>query len=360
MLVLLAGSLANACSICRGSLVFPRGQQLDVAEQVVIAVPVADGTQWRIIEVTKGTAFAGQVISEPVDGTDNAAMREGKPSLLLRYEQSTRWVRVGTIAVEYAGWLRHLAATYQRTDRDSIDWRSRVALIAPYLEDPEPLVADIAYGEVARAPYGALRSLKPLLQAATIAKWLDDPRLAGRRSAYTLLLGIAGGPNDAERLEKHLDAAWTSHNSTNLSAMLAADLELRGSSRVAWIETMYIADRSRTMPEISAVLKALSEQGDANAAVPRARVIQAYLVLIRERKPMAGLIAERLAAWEYWDAVAEYVELLKSNLPLDPASRSAIVAYLERCPRAEAKVALASQSVTPVGLPDGEASRSPK
>jgi hypothetical protein len=96
------------------------------------------------------------------------------------------------------------------------------------------------------------------------------------------------------------------------------------------------------MPEIAAALQALGEHGDENGAVPRARVIQAFLVLIKERKPMAGLVAEHLAEWEYWDAVAEYAALLASNVPLDPASRGAIVTYLERCPRAEAKAALAA------------------
>jgi len=145
-----------------------------------------------------------------------------------------------------------------------------------------------------------------------------------------------------ERLERRLGAAWAARDATNLGAMLAADLELRGPSRVAWIETRYLADRARTMPEIAAALQALSEHGDENGAVPRARVIQAFLVLIKERRPMAGLVAGHLAEWEYWDAVGEYTALLASKVSLDPASRAAIITYLERCPRAEAKAALAS------------------
>ncbi len=333
---------AYACPLCLGGVSFAPGQQLDVAAQAVLAAPVAGGRQWRIIEVAKGAAIAGQAITGPIEGADGAARREGRPSLLLNYEQSPRWIWVGTIGVKYAGWLRQIAATGPRADRPEIDWRGRVGLVAPYLEDREPLAAVIAYGEIARAPYGALRSLRPRLQAATVARWLDDPKLAARRPAYTLLLGIAGGPQDAERLEQRLDAAWASRDATNLAAMLAADLELRGASRVAWIETMYLTDRRRTMPEIAAALLALSEHGDENGAVPRTRVIQAYLVLIRERKPMAGLVAVHLADWEYWDAVAEYGALLTSNVRLDPASRGAIVTYLERCPRPEAKAALAS------------------
>jgi len=351
LLMIVAVPVADACPLCLGGVLFAPGQQLDVAERAVLAAPVADGTRWRVLEVVKGHAVAGQVISEPVDRADVAAMRAGKPLLLLRHEQWPRWSSVGTIGVEYAGWLRQLAATGPGTGKSDVDWRGRVALVAPYLEDPEPLAALIAYGEIARAPYGALRPLKPRLDAAAVVRWLDDPQLASRRPAYTLLLGIAGGPADAERLEQRLDAAWASRDSTNLGAMLAADLELRGPSRVAWIETMYLGDRRRSMPEIAAALQALGEHGDENGAVPRARVIQAYLVLIKERKPMAGLVVEHLAEWEYWDAVAEYAALLASNVPLDPVSRGAIVTYLERCPRAEAKAALASLPAAPVGPP---------
>jgi hypothetical protein len=341
-LLIFAGGAAYACPLCLGGGFFPPGQRLDVAGEAVLAAPTADGTEWRIVEAVKGPAVAGQIIAEPVDGADAAAPQVGRPLLLLRHEQWPRWSSVGTIGVEYAGWLRQLAATGSRTDRPDVDWRGRVALVAPYLEDPEPLTALIAYGEIARAPYGALRSLRPRLNAETVARWLEDPRLASRRPAYTLLLGIAGGTPDAERLEQRLDAAWASRDATNLGAILAADLELRGPSRVAWIETKYLADRGRTMPEIAAALQALGEHGDENGAVPRARVIQAFLLLIKELKPMAGLVAEHLADWEYWDAVAEYAALLASNVPLDPASRGAIVTYLERCPRAEAKAALAA------------------
>jgi hypothetical protein len=215
-----------------------------------------------------------------------------------------------------------------------------VALVAPYLEDPDPLAAEIAYGEVSRAPYGAMRLLRGRLDATAIVRWIDDPKLASRRSTYTLLLGIAGGRDDATRLAQRIEAVWKSRDATDLAAMLAADLELRGPSRVAWIETAYFADGDRTLPEIEAALLALSVHGGANGAVPRERVIQAYRLFIRERKPMAGFVAQELADWEYWDATTEYVALLKSDAVKDPASHFAVVNYLQRSPHAAAKAAL--------------------
>lgn len=124
--------------------------------------------------------------------------------------------------------------------------------------------------------------------------------------------------------------------------MLAADLELRGPARVGGLETKYFADSNRTLPEIEAALLALSVHGAASGAVSRERVIEAYRFFIRERKPMAGFVAQELADWGYWDATSEYVALLKSDAMKDPASHFAVVSYLQRSPRAAAKAALRS------------------
>ncbi|MGO8205207.1 hypothetical protein ACC735_39100, partial [Rhizobium ruizarguesonis] len=82
--------------------------------------------------------------------------------------------------------------------------------------------------ELSRAPYAIARLLKPSLEAGQIAAWINDQKLASRRAAYTLILGIAGGPDTAVALEQQIDAAMRKRDATNLSAMLAADLELRG------------------------------------------------------------------------------------------------------------------------------------
>ena len=116
------------------------------------------------------------------------------------------------------------------------DWRARVALTLPYLENAEPLVAEAAYGEVAAAPYAAMRSAKPQLHARVVRAWLADPKLAARSRLYLLLLGLAGNTADVAALEQRLDAAWKSGDVTNLASMLAADLELRGAARITWID----------------------------------------------------------------------------------------------------------------------------
>jgi hypothetical protein len=327
------------------------GQQLDAADRAVVGVPVAAGNQFRVVEVVKGNDDVGEVITDPVTGLDASSSGGSDSCLLIHDPVAPQWIAVGTMRAEYADWLRQLAATYLiKGDRPHADWprsmrpssalsyagwRQRIALVLPYLENSDTLVAQIAWGELARAPYATMDVVRSRINAKMVEGWLNDPTLVSRHAAYTLLLGFVGGPA-AERLEQRLEAAWNSHDATNLAAMIGADLELRGPSRVGWVEAMYFADRTRTMPEIEAALLALGVHGEANHTVPRERVIQAYRAFIKERPPMAGFVAQQLADWGYWDAATEYSALLASDAVKDPASHFAVINYLQRAAAAKA------------------------
>ena len=354
LFLVISAAAALGCPLCYEAArqLVTIGQRLDMADRVVLAVPLADASQFRIVEVVKGKDAVGDIIADPVTSLDAATAPGCDPCLLVRDPLAPQWTSMGAIRAEYTDWLRQLAATvFVKGDRPRptwpsnmpmssvlsyAGWRQRIVLILPYLENSEPLAAEIAWGELARAPYAVMDVARSRIDAAAVESWLDDPKLVSRHAGYTLLLGFVGGPPDAARLEQHIEAAWSSHNSTNLAAMIGADLELRGPSRVGWVEAMYFADRSRTMAEIEAALLALNVHGDANRTVPRQRVIQAYQGFIRERPPMAGFVAQQLADWDYWDATTEYAALLKSNAIKDPASEFAVVNYLQRAASANA------------------------
>jgi hypothetical protein len=328
------------------------GQQLDMADRVVLAEPIGNANRFRVVEVIKGHDALGEFITDPVTGLDAAAPAGCDPCLLLHDPLAPQWNGLGTMRVEYADWLRRLTATLvAKGDRpratwprnmqpssvlSEVGWRQRLALVLPYLENSDTLVAQIAWGELARAPYTTVDVARSRIDATVIEGWLNDPKLVPRHAAYTLLLGFVGGPAEAARLEQRMQAAWVSHDVTNLAAMIGADLELRGSSRVGWIEAKYFADRTRTMPEIDAALLALNVHGIANRTVPRERVIEAYRMFIRERPPMAGFVAQQLADWDYWDAAADYAALLASDAVKDPGSHFAVVTYLQRAATAKA------------------------
>src|SRR5439155_25352385 len=108
-------------------------------------------------------------------------------------------------------------------------------------ENAEPMVAEIAFNELASAPYDALRSLKPRLDAAAIRAWLNDPKLAARRPVYLLLFGVAGKEQDACWLEERIWIARKMDSTTNLPALVGALLEIHGIAGVDQIEKLYLS-----------------------------------------------------------------------------------------------------------------------
>lgn len=337
-LLLCASVVATACPLCIGAYRPSPAQELTLLRQAVLAVPTANRSGYRVVEVIKGEQPPNGMVEKDSFQADAAAFATGKPLLLVRDTSWPMWINAGAIGTEHVAWLREIATGKRSTDMNADEWRARVALMLPYLENPEPLVAEIAYGEFASAPYAALLAVKPRLDAVTIRRWLADPKLSARQPLYLLLLGIKGDARDAADLERRLDAARQSGDATNLGSMLAAELELRGAARVTWVDEKYLSDRGRRTPEIEAALLALSVHGNANRKIPRERVIQSYRMFMKEHKEIAGFVAQDLAAWQYWDAVPEYVALMKSDLRQQYASRLAIVAYLRQSPGGAAGV----------------------
>ena len=340
--LLCASAQAIACPLCMGAFQQSKAQELVSAAHALLAVPTADPSRFRVVEVVKGerpassTVEGGYPRNGPALGA--AGSTSGKALLLVRDDLFPTWTVVGAIGADHLGWLRKLAAGKRAVQMSPEDWRVRAALVLPYLESPEPMAAEIAYGELATAPYPALRTLKSRLDAPSVRRWVADPQRVARQPLYLLLLGIAGNAQDAAGLERRLEAAWTSSDATNVGPMIAADLELKGPARMAWVDERYMRDQRRSTRELEAALLALSVQGNANGVIPRERVIQSYRTFIKEHPEIAGFVAQDLAAWQYWDAVPEYVALMKSGATQQYPSRIAIVAYLRQSPGGAAGV----------------------
>ena len=335
--LLAAASNALACPICMGLRAEPPiAKRIADSEQTVLAqrTPGPLEGQFRVVSVIKGPGGVGKVISAPELAQQELRAPTALEALVLVRESDTqRWSFVGMSRIADAPLLREFAVLKSFDERNGDEPPARLVYFAAKLEDRRPIVAQAAYEELRQAPYVALRTLRPFLDSKQLRRWLADPTSSQRHSLYWLLLGLAGDVSDAELIERLIDDAQRNHVSTtaNLSALIAADLELRGDSRVGLVERAYIDDRTRTGDEIAAALLALSVHGNAPGAISRDRVIAAYRLLIRERPPLAGYVAQDLATWRYWDAVPEYTALLESDT-LHYSSRVAIASYLRASP----------------------------
>ena len=324
--LLLASALASACPLCIGTAARSSAQDLEELSRAVLAVP--EGRRFRVVATIKGDR------SDPL--LDEVVVRGAPPAgqalLLVRDDSWPMWVSLGPIDARHAPLLRAFASG-RPAEADRAAWQHRLELALPHLESREALLAEIAYAQCAAAPYAAMRAARDRLDARVLRAWVNDPALAARQSLYVLLLGFAGDSRDAGVIEAQLGNPWRTRNAANLSALIAADLELRGAAQVAWVEERFLREPSRSTAEIQAALLALSVQARSDGPVPRQRVIEAYRVFMRAHENMAGFVAPDLAAWGYWDATPEFATILASNVRQHDDSRAAIVAYLKQSPR---------------------------
>jgi hypothetical protein len=121
-LMLITANSAAACAICLSGWVVTLGQQLDLADKVVLALPENNGKLFRVVEVVKGRGSAGGIITEPVVRVDAAMISSRKPVLLSWNGLAQTWTSTGTVGAEYAGWLRQLASRKMCGKRQRTSW----------------------------------------------------------------------------------------------------------------------------------------------------------------------------------------------------------------------------------------------
>jgi hypothetical protein len=111
---------------------------------------------------------------------------------MVRTDPLPTWVILGPMGTAQSGWVGKFAAGKRGEDMRAQDWKARVELALPYLENAEPLIAELVYGELAAAPYAAMRSAKSQLDARAIRGWLADSKLVERKTPL-YLAARAGG-----------------------------------------------------------------------------------------------------------------------------------------------------------------------
>lgn len=328
---------ALACPVCAPTSTLTPAQVLINADRALLVRTDPAGAL-RIDTVIRGPGAAGDRLEWSVPARQ-MPRRDGKPMLMVRDGLSREWSALAEIDGSHADLLREITQLTRTSEMTAADWQARVARFLPLLEHPEPLIAETAYGEVARSPYSAMRSQRARLDNKRLEQWVNDPALAGRRPLYVLLLGLAGGPAQAELIERQLTSSTRKSDLSDLPALVAADLELRGPTRLPWIEKHLLLDPKRPAAEVQAALVALSVHGADDTTIARERIVETYLRFIAARPPLAGLVAQDLANWQVWEATPAYAALLE-RADLSIASRVAIAQYLRVSPHPQAKIAL--------------------
>lgn len=343
MLVLAPCATVWACAICAPSAAEQTlTQRLYKSEAVAVGRALQQPGTFDIAAMVRGTGTVGTRLTG-VAQAHGVASPAPSETVLLVYTGGA-WSVFGAMPLERAPWLAQLVALRRPADASptalDANWPARFAFFQRDLENPVELVAQAAYDELSSAPYGVMREAASAFRAAPLRAWLEQPALAARHPLYALMLGFVAQDTDVAALQQRLLKASAREPLPTVSALMAALIEARGRVGIAWVQAHYLQNPQRTDAEVQAALLALRVQAGPGGRVGKEAAVEVARGYIAANPQRAGFAASDLGDWGAWDFASDFERLLDTEQSQVFASRYAMVLYLLRSPRPEARAAL--------------------
>lgn len=212
----------------------------------------------------------------------------------------------------------------------------RLNFFQKYFEDEESVLAFDAYDEFARAPYEDVLALKERMDHDQLVKWILNPETSvNRRRLYFTMLGVCGGPQDVEMLER-LIRSDDRKEQAGLDALVSCYLKLKGPDGLTLIEDEFLKNDQADYVDTLATISALRFHGSEEKIIPRERLVAAVRTLL-DRPKMADMVIPDLARWEDWSVMEKLVDLFKNSTEETIWVRVPVIQYLQVCPKPDAK-----------------------
>ena len=250
------------------------------------------------IEVLKGE-YDGSPIDLFLDSVTRLRLAN-KPErcvVLVKGKGDKQWRTLGLASTDFQAAVRRIVVC-SSTWSGPMGKDRRVEFFLPLFGHRDPLIAELAYLEMGRAPYRALESLCSHVSSDQVQAILSRPEYAQWRSLAILLMGHRGEPKDEQIVAESLRRAERFGLTTDLAALAAAAIELNADEAMEFFEERYFRNPDRSRSELTQVLKATSLHGAEQHAVSRERIVESYRTLLAAHPEMASVVAPDLAAWD--------------------------------------------------------------
>ena len=224
---------------------------------------------------------------------------------------------------------------------DPAQQTERLAYFLDFLEHPDLIVSNDAYGEFASAPYEIIKPLRDRIPREKVRQWILDPATSVTRiGLYGLLLGLAGTEEDARAMEHKIlvpDASFR----LGIEGVMAGYLMIRGEDGLQVLEEKKMIARTYTNPEGEEVRLPFAEVYAAMQTlrfmwtyepdiIPKGRLKQSMRLLL-ERPELSDLVIADLARWKDWDSLDRLVAMYDEEKFNIPSVKRAIVRFLYYC-----------------------------
>lgn len=326
---LLASSVAWACPFCSApSLTL--SEQLTQADAAVLVQWVdgkmpteksAGSTTYSIVQVSRGP-------KESLKADDKLTVpryRAGKKGdLFLLFGTKDK-------EIDWSSPLEVTETTFQyivQAPSPESPMPKRLEYFLKFLEYPDQLVSNDAYGEFANAPYEDIVKIKDKMDRAKIAKWITHKETSPTRMGlYGLLLGLCGNDDDAKMMQAKIDEQ-TQDFRLGIDGLISGYLLLTGENGLAAIDKSKLNDKKAPFSETYAAMQALRFMWTyGNGRISKERLRQSMRELL-DRPELADLVVADLARWEDWSVQERLMKLYGQGDYAIPSIKRAIVRYL--------------------------------
>jgi hypothetical protein len=319
-------SSAHACVLC---LPYPKKTSADyIVESDTVVFAREDPARpffYAPVETLKGH-YKGDAIPLLVDSTTSRELRL-QPELRVALAQDRlngTWHRLGLAGSEHQAVMRVVAGWNAK----SKTLHERAVFFAPYLRHRDWALAELAFLEVARAPYATIRDLRATVGRDYIYRVINAFSHVEWHGLYILMLGMSDRPDDLAFVRRKLETAAKFGIALNLGAYATAFIEMTGAEAVKTLASRYFESPGRSNAELLEIVNALSVQGNGGRAELRTAIVDAYGLLLDEHLELAGYVAKDLYDWKVMRFVPRLHEILNGSTSLDEASRLAVAMYL--------------------------------
>jgi len=283
----------------------------------------AESTTYEIVQVQRdplGTCKTG----ERLDVEKFSAGKAGNLYLLLGKkieETSIKWEE--PVAVSETTFQYVVQAPSPETAAEK-----RLPYFAKFLEYPDLLVANDAFGQFVNAPTKDIVAVADKLPKENLRRWLSDPKTpVNRQSGYGLMLGLCGGTNEAKFLEQRIIAIDPGRQ-VGIEGLMFGYLLLTGDEGLAKIEKLYLANpKAEDGVTYAAILAVRYFWSYGNGKISPARMQQSLRLLLARPTYFESAVKD-LSRWKDWSLHEKLMQLYGTKGYEETSTKREIIRYM--------------------------------
>ena len=322
---------AAACPFCSApSLTLT--EQLAGADAAVL-VKWVGGTPAKATDTGMTEFEVVEVVHQQAGGK----LEKGAKLSLIRYRTGKAgdlFLLLGTLGGGMLDWGSPLEVTQAGFDYMKLSPKpdkpaaERLAYFLKYLEHPDRMIGDDAFGEFANASYADVVLLAKDMPRDKLRGWLTAKETsAGRLGLYGMMLGLCGTDADAKLMEQKILES-TDDFRLGIDGVMGGFLLLTGDKGLDVIDEKKLKDKKAPFSETYAAMQALRfmwQYGDNR--IPAERLRQSMRILL-ERPELADLVIADLSRMKDWSMQDRLMTMYDEEAYNVPSIKRAIVRYM--------------------------------